>query len=501
MIPAVLPLACALLATAEYQNFQDPLRVTPAEERAQTLHDFARGPDGSFYLAYNASVGAGGIYIRRSGDEGASWSEAMQVFGRAYVDQSISGGRLTVDSADPKTLWCVFDCSMEGIVSTRSEDAGETWSEIEIITPEFDALWPTLAQNPLDGTLVVVYSNTHGWGVDEQLISRSSDGGESWSVPESLPKIQPNRDTFLCDMSIDAQGTLRVIYVSVDNPYLIQSSDNGLTWSSPSKIGASEGENGIGGCRLLVADGSIHVVYARRKATKYVYSDDNGLTWTSPIVVDRFKSYQYVEDLSIAALPDSTGMVIGYLCNLERYGSFDDIYYKVLRPGIVEPRRRLSNNIDDATQFGEFVAHDDGSLTAVYSDGAWSSQYFTDVVLARSIPDDPLDFGVAIEEETALRTVDAGSAYTLSFDVGNWTEASGAISTFVTAEDRDTGALYLLDQQGPVALGPNQQERLHATLRVPDWIDEGSWNLRVSVGPEFGVGYDSDGFQTGVFSD
>ena len=286
MLSALLTVACAAFAAAEYQNFQDPLVVAPVEEQVQDLHDLARASDATIFIAYTASAGAGGLFVRRSHDEGATWSRPGRVFRRLNWSQSIADGQLAVDVNGPNTLCCVFACAYEGIVSSRSDDGGEIWSDIRIITEESSAKYPELARNPQDGTLVVIYTDRFGQHVNQQYVSRSTDRGETWSAPGSIPKIIPDSDSWIDDMEIDAGGTLRLITVSDGNPYLTQSSDNGVTWSSPSRIGPPDGEPGISDASLLVADGSLHVVYAPSKSLNYVYSDDDGLTWSNPLVVD-----------------------------------------------------------------------------------------------------------------------------------------------------------------------------------------------------------------------
>ena len=107
----------------------------------------------------------------------------------------------------------------------RSDDAGETWKEINngILYRE---AW-SLAQNPLTGTL-------YG-GTGPASVFKSDDGGDTWTdcetmrnLPETIDWTFPNPPHVAHMKGLDAYGDR--ILGAVEEGWIVRSLDNGETW-------------------------------------------------------------------------------------------------------------------------------------------------------------------------------------------------------------------------------------------------------------------------------
>ena len=133
------------------------------------------------------------------------------------------------------------------------------------------------------------------------LFSWSNAGKASspneWSRPVELPS--PAQWTSSPDILVDSAGMIAIIYAVPINEnrgiYMIQSIDNGATWTQPLTVfdAASAGWIGVNDPQVaLGGDGRLHVLLTeypgienKPGALYYVQSEDGGETWTQPEVV------------------------------------------------------------------------------------------------------------------------------------------------------------------------------------------------------------------------
>ena len=192
--------------------------AVPGTSRAfATFPAFVVLADGSLLVTY--SIGSGkdtddlDIEIRRSSDGGRTWTEpetpfATTVDGRRGAHKAALITRLDDDQLIVAALWIdreafpgmpLFNPETEGclpmtVLLADSPDAGRTWTPWRIVPMPDDIGPPSLTNAVLrlaDGTLVLSiesnkpYLDTSKW-FQRVVHLRSSDGGRTWSEPETV---------------------------------------------------------------------------------------------------------------------------------------------------------------------------------------------------------------------------------------------------------------------------------------------------------------------------
>jgi hypothetical protein len=172
------------------------------------------------------------LMFSRTTDGGATW-EAPRVIFDTRVDEVTNSSEIVVDPISG-TVYDVFDAGRTDrrwIRVVASHDAGTTWSRPVKISREFaigarhpntgkrlrvgDEV-PDAAIDPRNGDVYVVWEDARfsGFRYDEVVLSRSSDGGRTWTHP-----IRVNTPThlpaFLPSVEVNAHGTVGVSYYDV----------------------------------------------------------------------------------------------------------------------------------------------------------------------------------------------------------------------------------------------------------------------------------------------
>lgn len=165
---------------------------------------------------------------------------------------------------------------------------------------------PTMVK-AVDGTLLLFaegrVNNCSDTGDIDLVLSRSSDGGRTWSDPEVI--VEGNGETRGNPTPVVDERTGRISLLSMRNPgttwtprttYLMHSEDNGLTWTEPVDISAQVSEPDWS---YWYATGPVHGIQLQRgehagrlvvpvyfsppsntdRGNALIYSDDGGLTW------------------------------------------------------------------------------------------------------------------------------------------------------------------------------------------------------------------------------
>lgn len=185
----------------------------------------------------------GHIFLRRSADQGRSWSAPVAVFRAFPADQADS---VTIRMSNPELIElangrllmaCNYRPSKDGVapfaIAIRvSDDQGENWSEAEVLFEggiDFkDGCWePSFLQLP-SGEVQLYFANESPYREsDEQEISvmRSIDNGHSWSDPSRVSFRAERRD----GMPVAARSD-RDIYLAIEDnkmgefkPYILRS--------------------------------------------------------------------------------------------------------------------------------------------------------------------------------------------------------------------------------------------------------------------------------------
>lgn len=180
-----------------------------------------------------------GDWIIRSTDGGKSWSKAIpSVVSSPHGPIELSdgtlmyAGKLTVSSRQ----WVRGSSHEEGPIGVAvSRDDGQSWELLATVPCAEGHRDPGYHEPHMvecaDGTLVLQIRNHHSPGAKELWQSESTDGGKTWSVPQSTGIVgEPPHFLRLSD------DRLLLTYGYRFEPYGNHariSSDNGRTWSDP----------------------------------------------------------------------------------------------------------------------------------------------------------------------------------------------------------------------------------------------------------------------------
>jgi hypothetical protein len=208
---------------------------------------------------YGSSFFADSTIIRfsKSTDGGMTWSEPVRL---SKVAGNCLDGDLTVEGAVPAiglngeifVSWS----GPAGIVFDRSLDGGETWLDEDIFVSEQPGGWayniPGISRcNGMPVTACDISGGTHhgtiyiNWsdqrnGEDDTDIwlSRSTDGGDTWSAPLRVNDDPPGKHQFFTWMTIDqTNGFLYIVFYdrrehsyNLTDVYMAVSEDGGQTF-------------------------------------------------------------------------------------------------------------------------------------------------------------------------------------------------------------------------------------------------------------------------------
>ncbi len=194
-------------------------------------------------------VGIGLVGPREHASAELTWSAPQAVNTNAATDggdDDDGSPSIAIDrSGVAVTVWQHdFDGDAYEIRMARSTDRGATWSDPTAISGNFVAVEsPDVATNGT-GTWVIVF------GVERQAAAgarpsddiyavRSSDGGRTWSAPALLADVA---DDLGPEIATNGKGAWVVVWgasadsFSPSSVWFARSIDEGLTWSTPTRI-------------------------------------------------------------------------------------------------------------------------------------------------------------------------------------------------------------------------------------------------------------------------
>ncbi len=209
-----------------------------------------------------AAAGGGPAMLARSVDGGATWSPAAPIFDPGASAQTIGNVPAVLPDGTVVDLFTRIDFAPNGTQASQlavitSSDHGATWSAPKKVAdllsvgtrdPKTGAAVRDagiLAELAVDGagTLVVVWQDARfsGGARDAVALSRSSDGGATWSAPVAI-NGSPSAAAFDPFVTVRADGVVGVIYDDFRDDasngatlptdgWLARSSDGGQTWT------------------------------------------------------------------------------------------------------------------------------------------------------------------------------------------------------------------------------------------------------------------------------
>jgi hypothetical protein len=235
----------------------------------------------------------GSIYVARYDNDGASYIRTVRVdrgtpsvWGLFQDKINIAVDQTTgPNSGNVYVAWARYpgQAANNVIYFARSTDGGQTFSSpMRLTQGQREEQFADIGIGP-NGAVYVTYREiAHQKSTENRVrIVRSTDGGQSFSLPQTVADIVPFDST---DFGPDTCG---------DGPFAC---DNGLTYARFSSLSA------------VAADASgVHVVWNARTATGqskvFVRNSPDGLTWTAPAVAvsGSPSGHQFFPDIATGA--------------------------------------------------------------------------------------------------------------------------------------------------------------------------------------------------------
>lgn len=232
-------------------------RLTASDASASEVHIEADPADPEHLVAAANSEGGFDVYV--SWDAGATWNrthvspgEVADATGRAAF-AGLSDPVLAFGPDGTVYLSGLAYVPTSTVFVARSPDGGTSWPEASIVHESDPALrfndkeW--MAASPATGTLLVAWQMEPAMdqgrnleflpGVDPDpgniVVSRSTDGGESWSDPLQVDRGTHNNGT---QVVFGPDGQAHLLWVNYPRQTLdyVTSHDDGRTWTDPTAV-------------------------------------------------------------------------------------------------------------------------------------------------------------------------------------------------------------------------------------------------------------------------
>jgi hypothetical protein len=210
--------------------------------------------DGAFYVTWmsNRTERNDDIYVIRS-TEGVSWDDPIRV--TTHVDSDTYPGMIEHDTPRGKfhLVWTRQQTSAPFArhIYLNSSPDGVTWDpaqEVQVTSGLVDDFLPNLIAR--DGNLHIYFDNLMGrstTGTRDIFLTRSTDGGSTWSAPEALTiNSDTEMDTFayvaprpfstslmMVWVRYDASATGAVPYLHPSTDLFFATSEDGITFGTP----------------------------------------------------------------------------------------------------------------------------------------------------------------------------------------------------------------------------------------------------------------------------
>jgi BNR repeat protein len=260
------------------------------------------------YISWNGPQG-GDLYVGQSHDYGATWTQQHlsddKRYYYAYDARVLSNG--TVVFSESSIVYAGLK-NVEGGSeiwhhAIISRDKGATWENVVVVKvangeacvaagcgPDFYT-GQTSVVSDATGHLVFAYEGaTIDGGPQRVYISRSSDGGRTWTAGQPVSVNGENATG--PRLASSGGGNVRMWYMQTSggddpdawNVWYRTSTDGGSTWSAPVKLNDAPG----GAAGYVNADGSFQEIYgdygeiAVTSAGNTIATWGEGFSWTGP---------------------------------------------------------------------------------------------------------------------------------------------------------------------------------------------------------------------------
>jgi hypothetical protein len=269
---------------------------------------------GTFVAAWssgNPQQGDRDVLVSRSTDGGVTWSSPVNLSVNASIYPEQRNPEVATDGAGNWLIvWFAISTSEECLLISRSTDGGATWSDPVPRSGQDEFGYDHHVEVATDGagTWVMAWCGS-AFGDDlDVLVSRSTDGGVTWSDATWVNSSAPN-DAGLANQDsarlyTDGAGMWIVLWDErIETPEVYggktyvamsRSTDGGVTWSPTTfmyREPADRSELDNGSAPHLATDGTgtwvavwqrggVLSTFGLRYYVMTAFSTDNGMTWS-----------------------------------------------------------------------------------------------------------------------------------------------------------------------------------------------------------------------------
>ena len=262
----------------------------------------------------NRYDGSGGYYL--SSDGGKSWSAGylpglVRANPTAPGPYESAGDPAVVAGAAPGVFWYAnlgFDRTdaANSVAVSRTTDGGQSWATHFVVQTSAqqgvglfnDKEW--IAADPTNGNRAYVTWTQFSGGSSVIVISRTDDGGLTWSAPKPVSTLTNDQgSTVVVDSGGRVYVTFETFNGASDAVAFATSTDGGSTFSTrliapiadiPSPLpGASFRDDSFPSLAVDASTSALHIVWSNWNGSNadvvYIGSTDGGASWSGPVTI------------------------------------------------------------------------------------------------------------------------------------------------------------------------------------------------------------------------